>query len=62
MNSVAAVLGPLVAAQSLAFGARRGFDGGAFLVAGTLIGAAALIVMFGVPHLKAAHGRPIDAR
>jgi DHA1 family tetracycline resistance protein-like MFS transporter len=58
MNSVAAILGPVVAAQSLALGAGRGFDGGAFVVAGTLIGVAALIVGFGVPHIRAAHGRP----
>ncbi|WP_425229522.1 MFS transporter [Sphingomonas sp.] len=44
MNSVAAILGPLIAAQSLAWGAGRGFDGTAFLVAGALIGAAALII------------------
>ena len=58
MNSVTAVLGPVVAAQSLALGADRGFDGGAFLVAGALIGSAALIVSFGAPHIRAAHGRP----
>ena len=34
MNSVAAIIGPLVAAQSLAWGSARGFDGAAFLVAG----------------------------
>lgn len=56
MNSVAQVLGPIIAAQSLAIGAGRGFDGGAFLVAGALIGAAALIIGFGVPHIRAAHG------
>jgi DHA1 family tetracycline resistance protein-like MFS transporter len=61
MNSVAAVVGPIIAAQSLALGARRGFDGGAFLLAGSLIGAAALIVAFGVPHIRAAHGRAAGA-
>jgi len=59
MNSVAAVIGPLIATQSLAWGARRGFDGLAFVVAGTLIGAAALIVALGVPTLRAHDG---DAR
>ena len=58
MNSVAAMLGPLIAAQSLAFGAGRGFDGGAFLVAGLLIGAAALIVAFGVPASLKVSPRP----
>jgi DHA1 family tetracycline resistance protein-like MFS transporter len=58
MNSVAAVAGPIIAAQSLALGAGRGFDGGAFLAAGTLIGLAALIVGFGTPHIRAVHGRP----
>ncbi|MBB3692081.1 MFS transporter [Sphingomonas sp. BK580] len=59
MNSVAAVIGPLIATQSLAWGARHGFDGLAFVVAGTLIGAAALIVAVGVPTLRAHDG---DAR
>ena len=44
MNSVAAIIGPVLAAQSLALGSARGFDGAAFLVAGGLIGAAALII------------------
>lgn len=54
LNSVAAVLGPLLAAQALALGARRSFDGGAFLIAGALVGAAALIVGLFTP-------RPPDA-
>ena len=49
MNSVAQVIGPLVAAQSLAWGAPRGFDGLAFIVAGALIGGAGLIIAFAVP-------------
>jgi DHA1 family tetracycline resistance protein-like MFS transporter len=53
MNSVAAILGPLIAAQSLAWGSARGFDGAAFLVAGLLIGLAALIIAFGTPRLEA---------
>lgn len=44
LNSVAAVLGPLIATQSLAWGARHAFPGTAFLAAGALIGAAALII------------------
>lgn len=52
MNSVAQIAGPLLAAQSLAFGATRGFDGLAFIVAGVLIGAAAIIIAFGVPPLR----------
>jgi DHA1 family tetracycline resistance protein-like MFS transporter len=44
MNSVAAILGPLLAAQSLAWGSRNGFDGAAFVVAAALIGAAMLII------------------
>ena len=52
LNSVAAVLGPLIATQSLAWGAARGFDGAAFLVAGTLIGLAALIIALRVPVLR----------
>ena len=51
MNSVAAVLGPLIAAQSLAWGSHHGFDGMAFLVAGALIGAAAVIIAVRVPHM-----------
>ena len=52
MNSVAQIIGPLLAAQSLAYGAARGFDGAAFVLAGLLIGAAALIVAFGLPPLR----------
>lgn len=51
MNSVAAVLGPLLASQSLAFGAARGFSGAAFLVAAALTGAAALVIAALTPHL-----------
>ena len=54
MNSVAAILGPLIAAQSLAFGSARGFHGGAFLVAGSLLAAAMLIVTLRVPRLPPA--------
>lgn len=51
MNSVAAILGPLIAAQSLAWGAEHGFDGLAFLIAGLLMSAAALIIALGTPRL-----------
>nr|WP_288456808.1 MFS transporter [uncultured Sphingomonas sp.] len=56
LNSVAAIIGPLLAAQSLAWGAARGFDGLAFLIAGVLIGVAALIVALLVPTLRAPDG------
>ncbi len=48
LNSVAAIIGPVLAAQSLAWGARHSFDGAAFIVSGALIGAATLIVALGV--------------
>jgi DHA1 family tetracycline resistance protein-like MFS transporter len=54
MNSVAAILGPLIAAQSLAWGARNGFDGAAFVVAAALIAAAMLLIWRMVPHVPAA--------
>jgi DHA1 family tetracycline resistance protein-like MFS transporter len=47
MNSVAAILGPVIAAQSLAIGSRNGFVGAAFLVAALLIGGAAVIIAAG---------------
>lgn len=50
LNSIAAILGPLVAAQSLAAGAAHGFDGAAFIVAGALIGGAMLIILLFIPH------------
>jgi len=53
MNSVAAIVGPLLAAQSLAWGSPRGFDGAAFVVAGALIGAAALCIALLVPTTPA---------
>ena len=56
MNSVAAIIGPLLAAQSLAWGSSRGFDGMAFLVAAALIGAAAIIVAWRVPRIAAPIG------
>jgi len=53
MNSVAAILGPLIAAQSLATGSAHGFDGAAFLVAGALTALAMLIILFFVPRAAA---------
>ena len=61
MNSVAAVVGPLIATQSLAWGAGHGFPGAAFLVAGSLIGLAALIVALAVPALTVAPSAPAPA-
>jgi DHA1 family tetracycline resistance protein-like MFS transporter len=51
MNSVAAIFGPLIAAQSLAWGASHGFDGAAFLVAGVLIAVSAGIIALRVPRV-----------
>jgi len=53
MNSVAAIIGPLIASQSLAWGSERGFDGAAFLIAAALIGSAAAIIALGTPRLSA---------
>jgi DHA1 family tetracycline resistance protein-like MFS transporter len=57
MNSVAAIFGPLIAAQSLAWGTRIGFDGAAFIVAGTLIATAMLIIWTMVPAARAEPAR-----
>ena len=51
LNSVAAVLGPLLATQSLAWGAGHGFTGAAFLVSGALIGLAGLIIALTAPRV-----------
>lgn len=62
MNNVAAILGPLIATQALAAGSHRGFDGAAFLVAGTLMACAALIIALFV-HMRpapAAEPQPSD--
>jgi DHA1 family tetracycline resistance protein-like MFS transporter len=45
INSVAEIMGPVVAAQSLAIGVRHGFDGAAFLVAAGLVAAAGAIIL-----------------
>ncbi|URW76528.1 MFS transporter [Sphingomonas donggukensis] len=60
MNSVAQIIGPLVAAQSLAAGSTRGFDGAAFLVAAALMGSATLIIAFATPHLPAPDAQTKD--
>ncbi len=51
MNALAAILGPLIAAQSLGIGAAHGFDGAAFLVGAVLIGGAAAIIWAGTPRI-----------
>lgn len=51
LNSVAAILGPLISAQSLAWGAGHGFLGAAFLVAAVLMGGAALIIALFTPEV-----------
>lgn len=51
LNSVAAIFGPLIAAQSLAWGAGRGFIGAAFLVAGVLTVVAALFILLFTPKV-----------
>ncbi|WP_375380784.1 MFS transporter [uncultured Sphingomonas sp.] len=48
-NSVASILGPLLAAQSLAIGASHGFDGLAFVLAAALLAAALAIIATLVP-------------
>ena len=49
---LASLFGPLIAAQSLAWGAARGFDGAAFIVAGALIAGAAIIITVFVPRVR----------
>jgi DHA1 family tetracycline resistance protein-like MFS transporter len=51
LNSVAAIFGPLIAAQSLAWGAGHGFIGAAFLVAGVLTVAAGLMIVLFTPRV-----------
>jgi DHA1 family tetracycline resistance protein-like MFS transporter len=51
LNSVAAIFGPLIAAQSLAWGAARGFIGAAFLVAGVMTIVAALLIVLFTPRV-----------
>jgi len=54
MNSVSQIIGPLLAAQSLAYGTAHGFDGAAFLLAGLLMVIALLILIVAVPSSGAA--------
>ena len=51
LNSVAAIVGPLLATQSLGAGVARGFPGAAFLVAAVLLAATALVIALLMPHL-----------
>ena len=51
LSSLAAIIGPPVAAQAFAEGTARGFDGAAFLVAGGLMTAATLVIALFVPRL-----------
>lgn len=48
LNSVTAIVGPLILTQALAFGAERGFAGGAFLVAAVMAALALITVWIGV--------------
>ena len=52
LNSVAAILGPLLATQSLSWGASNGFDGAAFLLSGGLIGLAGLVIALTAPRTR----------
>ncbi|WP_375428720.1 MFS transporter [uncultured Sphingomonas sp.] len=52
MNSVAQIVGPLLASQSLAAGAARGLPGSAFVVAAALTAAALLVIAIRLPHLR----------
>ena len=54
LNSVAAILGPLLATQSLAWGAAHNFDGTAFLISGGLIGLAGAVIALTVPKVPGA--------
>jgi len=58
MNSVAAIIGPLIAAQTLGWGARHGLDGAAFLVAAALIASTGLIIALLVPASQLAPRSP----
>ncbi|WP_419827116.1 MFS transporter [Sphingomonas sp.] len=50
LNSVAAIVGPVLATQSLAAGAAHGFAGAAFLVGAVLVGTALAIVSVSLPR------------
>ena len=60
MNSGAAIIGPPLAAQTLAWGAPRGFDGAAFVVAAGLIGAGALCIALFVSATPLSRNLPDD--
>lgn len=53
LNSVAAILGPLLATQSLAWGSVHDLPGAAFLLSGGLIGLAAVIIALAAPKARA---------
>jgi DHA1 family tetracycline resistance protein-like MFS transporter len=48
LASLAAIVGPLVMTQALAFGAERGHPGGAFLLASMLCAATFVVFLSGV--------------
>ncbi|MFW2852138.1 MFS transporter [Sphingomonas sp. TX0543] len=54
LSSIAAIVGPLVMTQSLAFGADRGLPGAAFLLAGALAGLALVTIWLGVVRRRGA--------
>ena len=45
INSVAEIIGPVIAAQALAFGTGRGFPGAAFIVSGALVASAGVLIL-----------------
>lgn len=54
LSSIAAIIGPLVMTQSLAFGADHGAPGAAFLLAGTLAALALIVIWIGVIRRRGA--------
>ncbi|MDP1026556.1 MFS transporter [Sphingomonas sp. KR1UV-12] len=53
INAVAEIIGPILAAQALAFGTGRGFPGAAFLVAGALVATAGILILGAAHRLPA---------
>jgi len=61
ISSLSSIIAPLLLTQSLAFGAERGFPGGAFLLAAFLAAFALLILLIGVvPRVRQAE-QPVSA-